>query len=94
MTFMRQRLAHLEEERWLDAVVVDFEHDWALVETVLAGERYLLWNHEDLRTWLWGNDLVSFSEKYNTLGVRDNRLNVIAMKQGVSVDDALATLLG
>jgi hypothetical protein len=88
MTFMRQRMGHLDAARFANAVVVGFEGDWAQVEDVFTGTRHLLWNHEDLRSVLDVDDLVAISLAYNMLAVGDERYNVACVSAGTDLNIA------
>jgi hypothetical protein len=79
VTLMRLRLAHLDADGWIDAVVTGTEADGTIgLRRWSDGGGLRVWHHEDRRDLLAPGAVVSVHERYGVLAAGSDRLNVAA----------------
>ena len=79
VTLMRLRLAHLDADGWIDAVVTGAEADGTIeLRRWSDGRALRVWHHEDRRHLLATGSVVSVHERYGVLAAGSDRLNVAA----------------
>ncbi|WP_375390325.1 hypothetical protein [uncultured Amnibacterium sp.] len=77
VTLMHLRLAHLDQDGWVDAVVGDVEGDGSIVlHRWSGGAAIRAWHHTDRRDLLVPGSVVSVHERYGVLAAGAHRLNV------------------
>ena len=79
VTLMHLRLAHLDQDGWADAIVVDTASDGRIeLQRWSGGAAIRLWHHADRHDLLVPGSVVSVHERYGVLAAGSHRLNVAA----------------
>ena len=79
VTLMRLRLAHLDADGWVDALVTAAEPDGTVVLSRWSdGSALHVWHHAHRRDLLVPGAAVSVHERYGVLAAGSDRLNVAA----------------
>jgi hypothetical protein len=77
VTLMHLRLAHLQPEGWVDAVVAGTAVDGTVeLHRWSDGAPVRVWHHVDRRDLLVPGSVVSVHERYGVLAAGEHRLNV------------------
>ena len=77
VTLMRLRLAHLDADGWIDALVTGHGDDGVVHLARWSDGRVLtVWHHVDRRDLLGAGAVVSVHERYGVLAAGGHRLNV------------------
>ena len=77
VTLMHLRLAHLDRDGWVDAVVAAAEPDGTIeLHRWNDGAALRFWHHTNRRDLLVPGSVVSVQERYGVLAAGQHRLNV------------------
>lgn len=77
VTLMHLRLAHLDEEGWVDAVVAGTDGDGSIeLRRWSDGDALSAWHHVDRQDLLVPGSVVSVHERYGVLAAGTHRMNV------------------
>jgi hypothetical protein len=77
VTLMHLRLAHLQPEGWVDAIVAGVEHDGTItLQRWSDGAIIRVWHHTFRADLLTAGSVVSVHERYGVLAAGEHRLNV------------------